>query len=234
MSQEQPLIGLHARGFNGDLPPLDRVEDMATYYNGVIREHQPRGPYLFGGSSLGGVVAFEMARQLHAQGEQVGLVVLFDSGVPPRAISTLRRRAQYHVQVLAALPAEGKVAYLQTKARTAARKLWKRIMVSGSQQEAPKGPRPLREVYDAVSEASFQAFERYAVRPYPGRITFIRASDRPRGERAARDLGWGEWAEGGVDVQEVPGSHLKMFDEPFVRTVAARLQSCIDAARVTA
>jgi thioesterase domain-containing protein len=61
---------------------------------------------------------------LHARGEQVGLVVLFDSGVPPRAISTLRRRARYHAQVLAALPREGRVAYLETKARTAARKLW--------------------------------------------------------------------------------------------------------------
>ncbi len=56
-----------------------RIEEMAAFYIGKIREVQPRGPYLLGGLCAGGLIAFEIARQLERQGEQVPMVALMDA-----------------------------------------------------------------------------------------------------------------------------------------------------------
>src|SRR4030095_9055074 len=55
------------------------VEDMAAHYINELRSVQPTGPYFIGGRSLGGMIAFEMARQLRAQGHEIGLLALLDT-----------------------------------------------------------------------------------------------------------------------------------------------------------
>ena len=56
-----------------------RFEEMAEFHIGNIRKIQPRGPYLLGGLCAGGLIAFEMARQLHRSGDHVAMVALFDA-----------------------------------------------------------------------------------------------------------------------------------------------------------
>ena len=73
LGADQPCYGLQARGLEDGQEPHARIEDMAAYYIEALRTVQPTGPYLLGGWSMGGVVAFEMAQQLHAQGQQVAL-----------------------------------------------------------------------------------------------------------------------------------------------------------------
>ncbi len=79
LDPEQPVFGLQARGLDKTQTHHDRVEAMAAYYLMAMRVHQPAGPYYVGGSSFGGLVAFEIAQQLRAQGEDVGLVALMDT-----------------------------------------------------------------------------------------------------------------------------------------------------------
>jgi pimeloyl-ACP methyl ester carboxylesterase len=79
LGEDQPFYGLQASGIDGEGEPKSRIEGMAGYYIEAIREIQPQGPYLLGGWSFGGVVAFEMAQQLHSSGEQVALLALIDS-----------------------------------------------------------------------------------------------------------------------------------------------------------
>ena len=79
---DQPCYGLQAKGLEEGQDPHVRIEDMATYYIEALRTVQPEGPYLLGGWSMGGVVAFEMAQQLHAQGHGVALLALLDSRIP--------------------------------------------------------------------------------------------------------------------------------------------------------
>lgn len=55
---------------------------MAAHYVTEILKIQPHGPYYMGGSSAGGIVAFEMAQQLVAQGKTVGVLALFDTWGP--------------------------------------------------------------------------------------------------------------------------------------------------------
>jgi HAD superfamily phosphatase (TIGR01681 family) len=76
---DQAVYGLQARGLDKAQTHHDHVEDMAAFYLAAIRGRQPLSPYYLGGSSFGGLVAFEAAQQLRAQGERVALQALFDT-----------------------------------------------------------------------------------------------------------------------------------------------------------
>ena len=67
-------MGSRRMGWMGNKPPTARVEDMAARYVREIRLLQPEGPYFLGGHCLGGVIAFEMAQQLHAAGSEGSFV----------------------------------------------------------------------------------------------------------------------------------------------------------------
>ena len=82
LSPEIPLYGIQSRGLDGVQQPLASAEEMAAYYIEEICKVQPHGPYYLGGLSFGGAIAFEMAQQLHANGEVVGLVALMDTNLP--------------------------------------------------------------------------------------------------------------------------------------------------------
>ena len=73
------IYGMQAKGIDGVEEPLDRIEDMARYSLDGVKQLQPAGPYHLIGFSLGGLVALEMAQQLIAQGEKIGLLAMLDS-----------------------------------------------------------------------------------------------------------------------------------------------------------
>jgi len=79
---DQPCYGLQAKGLEEGQELHTRIEDMATYYIKALQTVQPEGPYTLGGWSMGGVVAFEMAQQLHAQGQRVAFLALLDARIP--------------------------------------------------------------------------------------------------------------------------------------------------------
>src|SRR5262249_47406289 len=82
LGPEQTFYGFQAAGLGRDDELDTTIEAMSTRYLQAMRAVQPIGPYLLGGWSLGGVVAFEMAQQLRKSGEEVGLLALIDSAVP--------------------------------------------------------------------------------------------------------------------------------------------------------
>jgi FkbM family methyltransferase len=84
LGKERPFYGLQSPASDSAYGPLDTVEQMASAYIQEIRHVQPHGPYILGGWSMGGLVAFEMARQLQAAGEPIALLALFDTYPPTR------------------------------------------------------------------------------------------------------------------------------------------------------
>ncbi len=82
LGEDQPLYGLRALGLEPGETPAASIEEMAERYLAEIRAFRPAGPYLLGGSSMGGMIAWEMAQRLAASGEQVPLLVLFDTFGP--------------------------------------------------------------------------------------------------------------------------------------------------------
>ncbi|UUZ86845.1 non-ribosomal peptide synthetase [Paenibacillus sp. P26] len=75
----RPFYGIQARGWLTDRSPLQGVGAMAAYYAHIIQTVQPEGPYDLGGYSLGGVLAYEVLRQLQELDKTVNTVVMLDS-----------------------------------------------------------------------------------------------------------------------------------------------------------
>ena len=209
---DQPVYGLQALGMAGGNICHDRVEDMAQYYVNEIRTVQSEGPYCLGGFSFGGVIAFEMAQQLHRQNKEVIVLALFDSF--PTTYKT-----HGAVATLWKLPLRDKVAYVIGKFQYLMHRTARRITFAFF-------PAALKQVQAACLRATRQ----YIPNPYPGRVLLFRASDRPLGSRDDMFLGWNDLALGGVEVHAVPGNHLSIVDEPEVYTLAAQLTSCLEQA----
>ncbi|PUA26609.1 MAG: hypothetical protein B0W54_22975 [Cellvibrio sp. 79] len=81
-TSDATVYAIHAQGINDDLPPLTSIDAMVSRYLSEIRRIQPHGPYIVGGASFGGVVAFEMAQQLTKKGENVELLFMIDTPNP--------------------------------------------------------------------------------------------------------------------------------------------------------
>ncbi|MGW1892091.1 thioesterase domain-containing protein [Streptomyces sp. NPDC002004] len=82
LGPEQPVFGFEAPGFDGISEPAGSIRELAELHTATLRADRPHGPYQLLGWSLGGVVAYEMARLLAAAGEEVPLLVIVDAAVP--------------------------------------------------------------------------------------------------------------------------------------------------------
>jgi thioesterase domain-containing protein/acyl carrier protein len=195
-----------------------------------VRSVQPRGPYQLGGYSLGGVLAYEMARQLHALGERVGLLVLIDTYGRnyPRRATRLEMEWHHWQRIRGLSPAEKlrDVAHrLGTRWRKATSR-WKAWMVrNASPVAATNGQAVARRT---LAQASWSYL---ASRPtYPGLLTLLRAVERPNYIGHNFDdpeNGWRPLARGGIRVIPIAAAHLTMFQEPGLQAVAEALRSCL-------
>jgi len=239
LGPDQPFYGLQSHGLDGKQQPHTRITEMAAHYIKEIREFQPEGPYLIGGRSLGGMIAFEMASQLKAAGQEVALLALLDSypvgytkmaqdaGALRGTVVRTVRRLRAHLSNLRAISFQEKSLYLREKAQYAPIRLkslaW-RAMYRCYKNLGRALPRTLRD----VQEFNWLAAHTYVPHLYDGKVTLFWAS---RDVRASFDLvsGWRVLAGGGMDVHEIPGSHLDMIKEPHVSELAAKLKACLES-----
>jgi len=82
LGPDQPVYGFEAPGFDNDRAPVPSVTALADEYTAILREFQPGGDYRLFGWSLGGLVAFEMAKRLAAAGAPAKALIMVDSGLP--------------------------------------------------------------------------------------------------------------------------------------------------------
>jgi thioesterase domain-containing protein len=210
--------------------PHTRIEDMAACYIEAIRSVQSEGPYLLGGWSMGGEIAFEMAQQFHARGQSVALLALLDARIPSSAENVADEDFEATLMAdvvryfgfskdlsesLAVLPREELLARVLEQGKTSG--------LIPTDIEASQAHRLIE-----LCKSDFRASRNYVLHRYPGRVTLFKASDDLSGNLLDATLGWSDWAEGGVDVQVVPGNHATMVYKPNVETLADKLAACID------
>jgi amino acid adenylation domain-containing protein len=236
LAPDQPLIGLQAVGVDSRSDPLETIEAMAAVYVEAIRARQPQGPYHLGGYSSGGTIAFEMAQQLRARGEQVAFLGIIDDG-PVTLYRSARWSLEFVTGFLANLPhwfredlaarSPGELLdEVFRKLRVWGRKLgWVSGLSIDEVLDVSRMPERRRQFY----ETHYRALKAYEPKPYPGRVTLFRARAQPLFCSHARDMEWRQLAADGVEVVVVPGGHETVLSEPNVRAVAqalrARLQS---------
>lgn len=228
LGNDQPVFALQAQGLDGRTKPLTTVEEMAALYISEIRAFQPRGPYYLLGASFGGLVIYEMAQQLLAQGEEVALLAMLNTNCP---VYSFAKRMQCHV---GHLMEHGPRRYLSAAGNGVKRRLTGRIGHTPAVADPEIQKLLARDsgVDDSLVRtvaAILSAEEEYAPaqQEYPGKITFFWARDAVPDVEDNRP-GWRRMAAGGFDLHVVPGTHTTMREEPFVAELAEKLKACLD------
>jgi len=229
--------------------PLTSVEEMAYHYIQAMRAVQPAGPYMIGGWSFGGMVAFEMARQIREAGETVGLLAIIDAGVPRRdeagetvelltIIDAGVPRRDGDVPDVPELDDTEFMLYLFGHYISISREEFELLTPEEKSDYLLKelkakgifppdfGPVEARFYYD-LAKANFLASLKYAPRPYDGKVTLFRSSERP--DSTDPTLGWGQLAARGVDIHVVAGRHHEILLRPHVQSLAEALMTSLNA-----
>jgi amino acid adenylation domain-containing protein len=236
LGPDQPFYGLQSRSLNGKTPHTS-IAEMAAHYIEEMRAVQPNGPYLIGGRSLGGIIAYEMACQLRTQDQEVRLLAVLDSyPVGYHHLSRkddsakakrrqLTNRVAAHAANIRSLPLGEKLYYLIGKSSYGPvrmrNKLWRAVYRS-YQNLGRELPRALKD----IEQFNWLAAETYRPKVYDGRVTLFWAS---KDLRAKFDMieGWQTLAGGGLDLIEISGTHLDLIKEPNVHGLAKQLKQCL-------
>ena len=252
LGREQPFYGLQARGIDGHLPPLTTIEEMAALYIQAIRTIQPEGPYLLGGHSLGGCIAFEMSRQLQHQGSRVALLAILDTPAPlMKATSTPSLSPER--EELARLLADGTAILAQfsgknlTISQETLQQLEPAVQLEHVRhhlqlhgflsQGEDMGP---IQGFLQVQKASVQALAAYTPQicspvSISGEIVALFRSQEWQQKNADdldnqfsdRSLGWSRLISQSPQIYDVPGNHITMLTPPSVHVLAEWLGYCL-------
>jgi amino acid adenylation domain-containing protein len=197
-------------------PP--KLEEMAGEYVSAIREKQAEGPYLLAGLSFGGVLAFEIAQQLIAGGQQVALVAMFDSMLPVALKRDWVRWVIEHVKDL-----------FSGGVKQKALRLLKRFARVKQIQDLGPQSATLAEA-DRVGALRLDFYRRltaaYSPKPYEGLVILSRAQDKSffASDIADPSYGWASLAKRLV-VCDVPGDHISHIQDANAGTLAAELRA---------
>ena len=240
---DQPFYGLEARGLDGRGEPFPQIEEMAAYYLVALRARQPSGPYLLGGWSFGGVVAFEMAQQLLSEGQQVSMLAMLDSSAPAAMIKDLdpekhatKLLANFIVDLINTRrnhsesrdEDEYNVVYnelLNLDDDAQLNYVWERATKANV---VPPNTGVNRIGYLLqIFRSNLVALSKYVPQPYSEKIVLFRASD-VKEQIPSSTLGWEELSKKPVEVHVIPGDHYTMLAKPHVQILADKLRSCFD------
>lgn len=227
LGPEQPLLGLDLPYADGiKLPVPYRFEDIAALLVRAMREEQPKGPYFLAGLCVNAVLAYEVARQLTENGEEIALLALLDGHNQdyyknPFTDGRYTGRIRYHLANLMQLDTKEKSGYLRDRFDEARRKIDRLVWQLSSDRKDGN--------FANTDNIVHPAFHRYSPRPYPGTIVMLQSSDWPEGPYFDFQLGWEHLAEGGIRFQRIPGDHASMFTEPNVNLVANTLRTHLEA-----
>ena len=167
LDADQPVVCVQPPGLDGG-EPLRTVEALARYEIGQIRRHQPHGPYVIIGHCAGGTIAFEVAQQLTAAGEQVALLALIGSAFPTK----FRRRTLILVGIRQRLRRYGRAL---SSASEFMRKVRGRLHSSRTSAKVNPAASAARRL---VENATVAAVRNYRPRRYPGRIDLFVTADK--------------------------------------------------------
>jgi len=248
LGKEQPFYGLQSMGIARKEQPLNSIEEMAARYIAAVRKVRSEGPYALGGWSLGAPIAFEMARQLRQAGQSVSLLVSLDGKATSSSklingwdmfrfffTSVVRDIWPYVFDFL------NLTSFIAPNLSAIA---------EGNQSDLTGTPTPNRsaEIAKALVQktdstefrisamrrllpviwANTKAWIDYRPQVYPDRMVLLQSQNPFGNVQKDPTLGWGDLAQGGVEIHQISGSHLKILRQPDVRVLAETLKVCLD------
>jgi amino acid adenylation domain-containing protein len=245
LGPDQPFYGLQATGLDGQSTPDITIEAMATRYIAAMRTVQPNGPYSIGGYCFGGVVAFEMARQLNAQGESIALLAVMEGYAParhrarssvlsPQRIGAVWHNLPYWWRDYRDLGVVGTRIRVQRKMQQ-----WRKRVLRSLGRATETTAQDL--LVDDLSvmpqhqlnllQIHLRAMRSYQPQPYAGCVTLFAARGKTISSALFGSLdpaqGWGRLTQSGVEIRLVDGGHRNIHLPPHVTSLAAALADCL-------
>jgi len=254
LGRERPVYAIRAEtksdGFGRPFEQCESIEELAARYIAEIKTVQPKGPYFLGGGCVGGVVAFEMAKQLRAQGEDIAApVMIFDSFMLnnphartyQKAISghiPLRNRIAAQLIHASRLGVNKAVGYLASKLIRAMHRRWGQVRtkilnfageLKWKVSLALGRSMPIELEQSRITASFMKVSERllskYTPGEYEGSIALFKATEGLDPEPL-----WTSLALRSMTVHKMPGIHLDMMEEPTVITTASLVAKYLDDA----
>jgi thioesterase domain-containing protein/acyl carrier protein len=233
MDQEQPVFAFQPKGLDGVAEPHESIDEMAAHFISEMEESNPDGPYALAGFSLGGIVAFEMARQLKAKGKEVKTLAMFDSYVFPYYYfkSPLKKK------VVSGLYLLGKIFFIffnmfSSKKNFQRRMELNKLLINGLFLRFKLGKEKQHELQHnrslKLDIAHNQATDRYTITPQEVDIDLFRSTEEINFVHDSKFLGWSKVTPNEIRRHLIPGNHIDMFAPPNVDYFSSKLQEVLD------
>jgi thioesterase domain-containing protein len=235
LDADRPFYGLQAQGLEDDLPPLTCIEDMAAQYITVVQQVQQQGPYLLGGWSMGGVVAFEMAQQLRQQGQQVALLTLLDSFISPSSAPNVDLDDAFLIDLTRIFHLSLSIEQLRRLDPNEQLQYFLDQVKMTDLMPPNFGISHIRR-YLEIFKINIRALEAYVPQPYSEKTAFFQAT-----ERVSKDAGDDSHKSTlndhylpieQMDIYEVSGDHSTLIEEPQIQKVAETLRLLLDELKI--
>ena len=213
--------------------PKRTVEEMATCYLNALQQVQPQGPYQLAGWSFGGVVAFEMARQLQAQSQFVSFLALLDTVIPAWFTDNFKESEANEAQLLVGLFAETNLALSVKHLQQLNPDEQLNYVIAQGQKAHLFSPavksEHIKRLLD-VYQTNRQAFQCYQPQMYQGKITVFPATERQDHLSPESTLGWAKFTSEVVETYPVAGNHYSIVRSPQVQILVEQLKQCLEKA----
>src|SRR5690606_9079163 len=211
------IYALQGLGLIDETKSRSSIEEIAAYYISEVLENDPVGPYALGGYCSGGVIAFEMARQLQESGKKVSMLALLDSEnfnySKGASIARFFKKILFYSTNVWKKP-KLSFRYFKSKAYNSFPSLERQNEISG---------------YEAnVNEAYHQAFMAYKVKPTDIRVLLFKARDRGYYLDDPYTYGWRKFALEGIETYTLNGNHNTFITYPNEKEFAETFQRIVD------
>jgi amino acid adenylation domain-containing protein len=223
------------------------LEELAKQCAQAIAQAYPGVPCHLCGYSFGGILGFEVARQLHAMGCEVGIVTIVDIGPAERVTDSFRQILLNSPQILRNLLSRTYNALLGKewrnelrgagfKFRLVRRRLTaKKANVEHQQELAFEylfGRIQMPDKTRRLMSWSLKLQAGYRPKLYHGNLLLLRASKRPLLGPFEYDLGWGQYVDGHIEVADFSGGHGQMIEQAQLAKIAGLLTSAFEGFKV--
>ena len=217
LAKERPLVGIQVQEFGSATRPIrTSIEEMAEEAVDQIRSRQPHGPYVLGGHSAGGLVAYEASCRLAAAGEEVPLVVLLDSPVPRSPLHYL------WAEVVLNWP-DIRVADAAERVQQVRGALFRRFGHLRLHPDPDRVRGAITRSYRAIN----LAVKHYHPGTYEGDVAVMRTKQGAAMALGKVDLGWGAFVRGRLVSTEIPGLHNTILEGPQLDVVGRQLDELV-------
>lgn len=222
LPETQPVYVIRSPMLDG-LAEYDTIEQMATAYLDLLAELEVHPPYRLGGSSFGGLVAYEIAQLLAERTGYLPEVVLIDTPAHGNLPACMDESEILHYLTRYGL---GRLAVSETELESRGR-LPEKIRYLAERARGTVFEEMLAEdflpVYLRTWRKHNEAMHSYVPAPYDGDLVFFSHTEEIPEFPGGQELRWRELARGGWRHVKAPGNHLSMNAMPNVAAIGAEL-----------